>query len=113
MSRSGWPDFWLRHAITGREAIDPTMGHSPGTNALLTKLVLPGLKVAKPHRDRPLGELVVTSTRRMLLDHGKTPAVVALAAPLGTASALEADQALLHGLAPPLVIDPDAVVVLV
>ena len=48
-----------------------------------------------------------------LLDHGEVRAVVALAAPLGAAPALEADQALVHGLAPPLVVDPDAAVILV
>ena len=51
--------------------------------------------------------------RDTLLDHGETPAVVTLAAPLGTAPALEANQALVHGLALPLVVDPDAVLVLI
>jgi hypothetical protein len=47
------------------------------------------------------------------LDHGEAPAVVTFDARLRTAPALEADQALVHGLAPPLVVDPDAVVILV
>ena len=47
-----------------------------------------------------------------LLDHGEPHAVVALAAPLDPAPAIEPDQALVHGLAPPLIVDPDTVVVL-
>jgi len=53
------------------------------------------------------------STPETLLDHGEAPAVVALATPLAAAAALEGDQALVHGLALPLVVDPDAVVILI
>jgi hypothetical protein len=62
--------------------------------------------------DDQFGELVF-QPGATLLDRSEAPAVVALAVPLGTAPALEADQALVHGLALPLVVDPDAVVVLV
>jgi hypothetical protein len=47
------------------------------------------------------------------LDYSEAPAIVALAAPLATAPALETDQALVHGLALPLVVDPDATLILV
>ena len=57
---------------------------------------------------RALGELVVPP-RATLLEHGESLPML-LVAPVGTAPALEADQALVHGLVPTLVVDPDAVV---
>src|SRR5919109_4093740 len=61
----------------------------------------------------PTGGSCCDLSCNILLDEREAPAVLALAAPPAAAPALEADQALVHGLALPLVVDPEAVVILV